>query len=732
MSRRLFPSAVLLLLLVALICCGSCGADATEEGNLPASHEMEVFVSRKTAVTLRKTSGGAGNTSKVIDSFSVPALVGVGDLLVAFAEAQHTGYTDTDIDIAAAYGVPWRDPWATQLAVETPKADDYASLALSPTAVAKDGKIYLLLNTERVAKNGRELAEAGDTWDIQLAVGTVAAAVGQAGEGEQVAWQEPASLKSAFAAVKQQQQWTQLLGAGGAGIVVGGDTLVLPVLARDAAGNFLSTTIRSTDGQSWAVAGGTTAAGCTYPAVVEWEEGKVLMNTACEDGVRRVYESGDMGATWTEALGTLSRVWGNSPKRTGDGTQGGFAAATIDGKKVMLAAHPVGSAAGGRPGPDRLHLWLTDGSRVHDVGQICDANAKTVASVLLFARDRLFLLHEGYRGRRHVLFLTELAQQLRQIKSVLSTWKEVDKSVATSCGSVPRGGAGPGTACVAPMPTKGLVGFLSGKLTEGRWKDEYLGVDATVAGTVETTANGLKFSGRGAWAEWPVGKQGQVQRYHFANYNFTLVATVTIHAVPAGGSGPRPLLGVSLGGGTAALSVACDERRSWVLAQRGGARQTSTGTWETGKAYQVALVVQEGRGSVYVDAALQATSQETWKAADSEAVSHFFIGGDGGGAESAGATVGDVLLYNRPLSTEELRLHFLRPEPAAPPAPPSAAAESPGSTTEAAAGTNSAANAPSEAPPKAKPGDKNADGCGSAGRVLPPLFLLGLWAFAAL
>ncbi|RNF09072.1 trans-sialidase [Trypanosoma rangeli] len=409
----------------------------------------------------------------------------------------------------------------------------------------------------------------------------------------------------------------------------------------------------------------------------------------------------------------------------------------------MLVTNPMGSAAQRSSGPDRLHLWLSDGARVYDVGPFFDAETHTVASALLFAQNKLFLLHESYRKRNHIVFLTELSAQLQQIKSVLGTWKEVDKKVSTHCGSVAGGGARPGAACVAPMPTKGLVGFLSGNVTTHEWNDEYLGVNAVVTGAVETTANGLTFKGRGAWAEWPVGKQGQNQRYYFANYNFTLVAMVTIHAVPAGGSGPLSLLGVRPEGGAAAMSVSYDEQQRWQLVYGGRVLQASTGTWETGKAYQVALVVQEGRGSVYVDGYFQLASQESWKSGTSKEISHFFIGEDGGSADgernadNVRVMVGDVLLYNRPLSAEALLDHFREPKSAAPPpstSPKAASAHiSSSSATDAASGVNADHNARTEMPPSAKAKNKHADGCGCASRVLLLLLLLlGLWVFAAL
>ncbi|EKF98582.1 trans-sialidase, putative [Trypanosoma cruzi] len=140
-----------------------------------------------------------------------------------------------------------------------------------------------------------------------------------------------------------------------------------------------------------------------------------------------------------------------------------------------------------------------------------------------------------------------LTEQLKRVKEVLTTWKEVDGRVSNLCTSLIAGrDRSPGDVCSADKITAGLVGFLSGNFSENTWRDEYLGVNATVNNkeSATNTSDGVKFTGRGAGAEWPVGKQGQNQLYHFANYNFTLVATVSIDGVPKSGS--VPLMGVLL------------------------------------------------------------------------------------------------------------------------------------------------------------------------------------------
>ncbi|EKF26394.1 trans-sialidase, putative, partial [Trypanosoma cruzi marinkellei] len=170
--------------------------------------------------------------------------------------------------------------------------------------------------------------------------------------------------------------------------------------------------------------------------------------------------------------------------------------------------------------------------------------------------DELIALYEkkkeGGKKPSPGMFSVLLTTQLERVKDVLATWKEVDERVPKLCPSSAVEGASPGTPCSNTFNiTDGLVGFLSGNFSENTWSDEYLGVNATVtdgtaAATVAAAAtkasdNGVTF--RGAWAEWPVGRQGENQLYHFANYNFTLVATVSIDGEP---DIPIPLMGVKM------------------------------------------------------------------------------------------------------------------------------------------------------------------------------------------
>ncbi|EKG00866.1 trans-sialidase, putative [Trypanosoma cruzi] len=176
------------------------------------------------------------------------------------------------------------------------------------------------------------------------------------------------------------------------------------------------------------------------------------------------------------------------------------------------------------------------------------------------------------------------------------------------------------------------------------------------------TSDGVKFTG--AWAEWPVGSQGENQLYHFANYNFTLVATVSIDKVPEESS-PIPLLGVKINdsGKTVLLGLSYEKEGKWKLSCGGGAdTEDQSVTLATEKTHHVVILLRNGnQGSAYVDGQRVGGDVpcDLINKKDKK-ISHFYIGGNGNSAGGAGSeegfsvTVSNVLLYNRPLDDEEI------------------------------------------------------------------------------
>ncbi|EKG00502.1 trans-sialidase, putative, partial [Trypanosoma cruzi] len=263
----------------------------------------------------------------------------------------------------------------------------------------------------------------------------------------------------------------------------------------------------------------------------------------------------------------------------------------------------------------------------------------------------------------HVMVSVLLTEQLQRVKEVLATWKEVDERVSKLCPSENADhDSSTAAACSTGKITDGLVGFLSGNLSDGTWKDEYLGVNATVnKGEVTSTDNGVSFTGRGAGAEWPVGKQGENQLYHFANYNFTLVATVSFDEAPKEGS--IPLIGAKMNDNenTVLVGLSYNNEKNWILLC--GDATTNSGEQsrvsEPEKAQHVVILLRNGnQGSAYVDGQpVGGNEQCKLETTDSKEISHFYIGGatdDADSREGVSVTVTNVLLYNRPLDDNEI------------------------------------------------------------------------------
>ncbi|RNC38513.1 putative trans-sialidase [Trypanosoma cruzi] len=477
----------------------------------------------------------------------------------------------------------------------------------------------------------------------------------------------------------QPDSWTRLIGSGGSGVEMKDETLVFPVEGtKKAAGTeegvkTVSLIIQSKDTTNWTLSKGMSDGGCSDPSVVEWEEGKLMMMTACGDGPRRVYEIGDMGESWTEALGTLSRVWGSNKKGV-SGVRSGFITATVgndgDKRNVMLVTLPVYAGEGKEKG--KLHLWLTDNTHIVDIGPVSGEDDAAASSLLYNSGEntderegKLIALYEKKKGSEQAspgMVSVLLTEQLKRVKDVLATWKEVDGRVSQLCTSLiaQKDRASTDDVCGAVKITAGLVGFLSGNFSDGIWRDEYLGVNATVTKEgAEQVEKGVKFTGRGAGAEWPVGKQGENQLYHFANYNFTLVATASIDKMPKEGNTPIPLMGVKMNGdeNNVLLGLSYDSERKWHVLCGDGKTEELSSTWETQTQYQLAIVLQNGtQGSVYVDGQRVGNEECALRNGESNEISHFYIGGDGENADKEGVsvTVTNVLLYNRPLSEDEI------------------------------------------------------------------------------
>ncbi|PWU97447.1 putative trans-sialidase [Trypanosoma cruzi] len=683
MSRHLFYSAVLLLVLV--ICCGS--GTVTAQG--------EVQESRVPTFEWKSITGGV-----TVVSLGAPGLLKVGSDVFAVAEAQcreggdnsFTGIASQLLTIDNAdksMEVLNGDEDKTQFLEDGTSEDQKKRIDVSrPTTVVKGNDIYML-----VGKYSRR--DATDQEDRGAEDCGLLLVKGKAGgeSSDSIIWGDTAGVPCVSTVEKEKVGSTRLIGGGGSGVKMHDDALVFPVEGKkkekgesnDEKTVSLLIYTSEDNAASWKLSKGMSDGGCGDPSVVEWGEKdkKLMMMTACDDGRRRVYESGDKGDSWTEALGTLSRVWSNKHEGNEKGVGSGFITAKIgDGddegnnRNVMLVTLPVYAKENGEKG--ELHLWLTDNTHIVGIGSVSGDDEDAAASALLYKsgeanEEELIALYEkkktGDEKPSPGMVSVRLTEQLKRVKDVLTTWKKVDERVSKLCPtSIAEEDTPTANACSTDKITDGLVGFLSGNFSENTWKDEYLGVNATVnnnegAATVATeNRDGVRFTG--AWAEWPVGRQGENQLYHFANYNFTLVATVSIHGVLEESS-PIPLIGVKMNDGDrnpVLLGLSYDSQNKWQVLCSGGENKDLSNTWEPETQYQVAIVLQNGtQGSAYVDGQRVCESvQSNFENAESKGISHFYIGGDGGNAESTGdqegvsVTVSNVLLYNRPLGDTEL------------------------------------------------------------------------------
>ncbi|RNE97144.1 trans-sialidase-like protein, partial [Trypanosoma cruzi] len=485
MSRRVFDSTVLLLLVV-LMCCGTCGAAATEKPNAGKNdliniHKLQgvdLFVPQTTLVLPKK---GTGSIRR--DSFFSPSLVSAGGVIAAFAEGQmdvkHTAdgklIKPTSSDVVAEYiDSSW--DWSTlveKVSESTWKAytvlgttdgtDNRVEVFYRPTTTTKGNKVFLLAVSFEIL-NQSDGNWKWDSLDLKLVVGDVTKPTASEPSGW-ITWGTPTSLnqttlKTPKAGLKD------FVASGGSGVLMEDGTLVFPVMAINEKNDGFSTIIYSTDsGSAWSLSNGAPPAECLIPRITEWE-GSLLMIVDCEEG-QRVYESRDMGTTWTTAVGKLPGVWVNArPRAPWDKSLrvGDLITATIGKRKVMLYTqkrYPTEEQK-----DKALYLWVTDNNRSFYVGPVGMDNAANsmFASSLLYSDGKLHLLQERFNREGSVISLSRLTEELKKIESILSTWAQKDAFFSSFS-----------------IPTAGLVAVLSNaSASDDTWNDEYLCLNATV------------------------------------------------------------------------------------------------------------------------------------------------------------------------------------------------------------------------------------------------------------
>ncbi|EKF32221.1 trans-sialidase, putative [Trypanosoma cruzi marinkellei] len=116
-------------------------------------------------------------------------------------------------------------------------------------------------------------------------------------------------------------------------------TLVFPMQAKENDGTSVLLSMSFTpSNKNWELSSTTTGKGCRDPTLVKWKEDlfgeeELFMMAHCAGGYYDVYKSRSDGVHWYTLGEPITRVWGNSHKRTGYGVQSGSTTATIGGKR---------------------------------------------------------------------------------------------------------------------------------------------------------------------------------------------------------------------------------------------------------------------------------------------------------------------------------------------------------------------------------------------------------------
>ncbi|RNC55357.1 sialidase-like protein, partial [Trypanosoma cruzi] len=664
MSRHVFNSTALLLLVV-MICCGIGGAHAEQAGAAVDPFTGTPSVSFGNWKEFKE----AGSK---ITSLRVPGLVKVGDDVFAVAEAQCgerngagscAGIVSKHLDIRGdSMDISTSDIslFCMQL-VDTAENNFGTTEVLRPTTLVLGGSVYLLLGNY---SHKKPQVEGTNERGLLLVKGTVTV---DGGNNKKLLWNETYLVNPQ--AIGYSGSLTEFLGGGGSGAVMRDGTLVFPMQAKDKDGTSVLLSMRLPKQRNkWELSSYVTGKGCRDPTLVKWEEGKdderLFMMAHCAGGYYDVYMSTGSGVDWYTLGEPINRVWGNSRNRKGYGVQSGSTTAIIEEKEVMLITAPVYPKEENEGGNGRLHLWVTDNARVYDVGPVSRGDDDAAASSLLMKdnnKELISVYEKKKNDGAYNLVAVRLTEKLERIKEVVKTWKDLDGALQ-SC-SFPAGDESEAKKdmCNGRVPTKGLVGFLSGNFSENTWRDEYLGVNATVTNGVRRVPNGLTFKGSGAGAVWPVGDMGQTVPYYFANNKFTLVATVSIHEVPKEGSRPIPLIGVRMNDtkSTVLFGLSYTHEKKWLAIP--GNRATSKRVdnivkWEPNETYQVVLQMDYEEWTAIVDKKKIHNKRYKKSLFNSHRISHFYIGGDSKDESATGGhvTVTNVMLYNEELWGNDL------------------------------------------------------------------------------
>ncbi|KAF8285035.1 putative trans-sialidase, Group II, partial [Trypanosoma cruzi] len=651
MSRRVFTSAVLLLLVVTMCCSGEASnAVTSNSGNVQLPHTVDLFVAHTTQVLPKKK-----NDSVWRDSFISPSLVSAGGVIAAFAEGQvytvNAGrqrektssdvvaeYIDATWDWSTLVGKVSESTWkANTVLGPTDETDKRADFFYYPTTTTKGNKVFLLVGSlYKYQRTDGNWTYSGFKRRLELVVGDVRGPTSSE-PTERIKWGQIRSLLNESTIAAHEGKWTGFIAAGGSGVLMEDGTLVFPLMAKSGNGDVYSMIIYSKDdGSNWVLSKGASPAKCETPRITEWD-GSLLMIVNCKNG-QRVYESRDMGTTWTVAAGTLPGVWASPGLYFWDLSLRveALITATIEEREVMLYIQRGDSS--GEKREKALYLWVTDNNRSFHFGQVSmeDAVWGEFASSLMYSDGNLHLLQQRGDYESSFMSLSRLTEELSTIKSVLKTWAQKDAFFSK-----------------LSIPTAGLVAALSDVASGDTWYDEYLCLNATVRNATKVKY-GFQLTEYNSGVMWPVNTRVNNVRHISLSHNFTLVASVIIEEAP---SNNTPLLTATLANNnsnhTMGLPYTADNKWGKMFEDN---TKTRSSTWEPKKEHQVALMLQGNKISVHIDGRSLGEEKVSLKSETPLETLEFCFGvcGENAGQKTK-ATVKNVFLYNRPLNSTEMR-----------------------------------------------------------------------------
>ncbi|EKF28019.1 trans-sialidase, putative, partial [Trypanosoma cruzi marinkellei] len=254
-----------------------------------------------------------------VGSLRVPSLVEVNGGVFAVAEAQCTKNEECSFTGIASELLELNDPNPKHLETanlktevldkfpyeeqpfefEIPDYDGFESekkvRVSRPTTVVNGSDIYMLAGnyswTYGFTKEDAEPPE--NQWGLLLVTGNVSE---NEGNGKRIYWNDTYGIPCTLFN-QHRGSLTRLIGSGRSGVKMNDGTLVFPVegtkkttkAGTENDEKTVSLIIYSLDAVNWKLSKEMSADGCSDPSVVEWEDGKLMMMTACDDGRRRVY-----------------------------------------------------------------------------------------------------------------------------------------------------------------------------------------------------------------------------------------------------------------------------------------------------------------------------------------------------------------------------------------------------------------------------------------------------------